>query len=401
MYFHLAVVALDFIATVVSTVFVFSCNVGIAQYNAVIPQRLPLEPNASSLMQYLDASPWIEDTHFNTHSWNPFALILIFEWITLAFATCYLVDAWRYWGKFAYAFDAIGAVFFICWTIFTRDHICIAMICTATFSFIACAVILWWYNTVRKNIAAASTAFRIRTQVTVASNRVWQMPKRLSEWKMRPARLSGEATYNEKIEGKIDNIIAVESKVFFRYAEYCITAPLLFLAIMCMLVQDAPAWLFLNGYWLIMACNMWGMLIHAQYAYTKTKDKAVTPSSWLKWLFELPMVLPYRDERWITYSYLNAAWISLLVPFGGLIYAIRDYLFWGGLPWVVQAMIFNLMISFSLFGILPTITYTTGWQWNNLAYILDVLNVVSKLFIPIFVMIGLYTSPAGFMPCNN
>ena len=113
------------------------------------------------------------------------------------------------------------------------------------------------------------------------------------------------------------------------------------------------------------------------------------------------MVLPYRDERWITYSYLNAAWISLLVTFGGLIYAIRDYLFWGGLPWVVQAMIFNLMISFSLFGILPTITYTTGWQWNNLAYILDVLNVVSKLFIPIFVMIGLYTSPAGFMPCNN
>lgn len=30
--------------------------------------------------------------------------------------------------------------------------------------------------------------------------------------------------------------------VFFRYAEYCITAPLLFLAVVCLLVVDAPAW---------------------------------------------------------------------------------------------------------------------------------------------------------------
>lgn len=30
--------------------------------------------------------------------------------------------------------------------------------------------------------------------------------------------------------------------IFFRYAEYCITAPLLFLAVVCLLVVDAPAW---------------------------------------------------------------------------------------------------------------------------------------------------------------
>ena len=30
--------------------------------------------------------------------------------------------------------------------------------------------------------------------------------------------------------------------VFFRYVEYCITAPLLFLAVVCLLVVDAPAW---------------------------------------------------------------------------------------------------------------------------------------------------------------
>ena len=30
--------------------------------------------------------------------------------------------------------------------------------------------------------------------------------------------------------------------VFFRYAEYCVTAPLLFIAVVCLLVVDAPAW---------------------------------------------------------------------------------------------------------------------------------------------------------------
>ena len=30
--------------------------------------------------------------------------------------------------------------------------------------------------------------------------------------------------------------------VGFRYLEYCITAPLLFLAVMCLLVPDAPSW---------------------------------------------------------------------------------------------------------------------------------------------------------------
>lgn len=30
--------------------------------------------------------------------------------------------------------------------------------------------------------------------------------------------------------------------MFFRYAEYCVTAPLLFIAVVCLLVADAPAW---------------------------------------------------------------------------------------------------------------------------------------------------------------
>jgi hypothetical protein len=50
--------------------------------------------------------------------------------------------------------------------------------------------------------------------------------------------------------------------IAFRYSEYCLTAPLLFLAVACLLTVDAPAWLFLSGYFLILACNLLGIVLH-------------------------------------------------------------------------------------------------------------------------------------------
>lgn len=51
--------------------------------------------------------------------------------------------------------------------------------------------------------------------------------------------------------------------VAYRYAEYCITAPLLFIAVTALLTVDAPAWLYFTGYWLIQACNAIGLAYHA------------------------------------------------------------------------------------------------------------------------------------------
>ena len=402
--FHYIVVLLDLGAAVVSTVLVFSCNVGKAQYYGTIPERLPLPPNMTSLTQYMDASPWVDDANFATESWNPFALILLFEWLTLAFAVCYLVDHWQSMQYLCYFSEILGIVSYVIWWGITKESY-IAMHITAVFSFLLCAVICYAYATFRKDIPGFSVASRIQTRAAVMNNRVWQMPKKLSDWRQKPAGFAMDpVSYQDKLltgdQKDYDKILGIERRVIFRYAEYCVTAPLLFLSIMCLLVQNAPAWLFLNGYWLIVACNMWGMLVHTQYAYVRANPSR-TPRDWTTWFGEILCVPKYKDRGWIEYSYLNCAWICLLVPIAGLIYVIRDYLLWGGLPWVVNAMIINLLFSYSLFGILPTITYTTGWEWDNLAYILDILNVISKLFIPLFVMIGLYTSPVGFMPCST
>jgi hypothetical protein len=61
----------------------------------------------------------------------------------------------------------------------------------------------------------------------------------------RIASLKGSSELVEETPagGNVKQTFAeVVDSIAFRYAEYCITAPLLFLAIMCLLVNDAPAW---------------------------------------------------------------------------------------------------------------------------------------------------------------
>lgn len=74
--------------------------------------------------------------------------------------------------------------------------------------------------------------------------------------------------------------------VAFKYAEYCVTAPLLFLAVVCLLTVDAPAWIFLSGYFMVMACNLLGIALH--YSIT-TKIKGDSDKGWVLWFNDIIM----------------------------------------------------------------------------------------------------------------
>lgn len=96
---------------------------------------------------------------------------------------------------------------------------------------------------------------------------------------------------------------------------------------------------------------------------------------------------------------LNGAWLSLLLPMSGLVYMTRGYLFSSELPGLVAFMIWNLLLTYSLFGILPTYVYLTWTGFGRLDLILDVLNAVAKFPIPMQILIGYITRPAGVHPC--
>jgi hypothetical protein len=83
----------------------------------------------------------------------------------------------------------------------------------------------------------------------------------------------------------------------------------------------------------------------------------------------------------------------------GLVYLIRDYIFSSELPIIAQIMIWNLLISYSLFGIIPSLIYITGKGLAHLDWMLDILNVVAKFTLPILVLVAFQTRPAMFKAC--
>jgi hypothetical protein len=87
------------------------------------------------------------------------------------------------------------------------------------------------------------------------------------------------------------------------------------------------------------------------------------------------------------------------MPMAGLVYLIRDYIFSSELPIIAQIMIWNLLISYSLFGIIPSLIYITGKGLAHLDWMLDILNVVAKFTLPILVLVAFQTRPAMFKAC--
>ncbi len=74
--------------------------------------------------------------------------------------------------------------------------------------------------------------------------------------------------------------------VVFRYSEYCVTAPLLFLSVVSLLTVDAPAWLFISGYGLIVACNLWGIALHYSITWP-SKETGEDTQSFILWFNSL------------------------------------------------------------------------------------------------------------------
>ena len=110
-----------------------------------------------------------------------------------------------------------------------------------------------------------------------------------------------------------------------------------------------------------------------------------------------------RREPWVNQMLLlNCAWLCLALPILGLVYLTRGWLFSTDMPWIATVMIWNLLVSYTLFGVVPTVVYIVGNpKWIlKLDWGLDILNLMAKFPLPILILIAFSTRPAGFHPCS-
>ena len=78
----------------------------------------------------------------------------------------------------------------------------------------------------------------------------------------------------------------------------------------------------------------------------------------------------------------------------GLIFFTRDILFSSDMPVLVLLLIWNLLITYSSFGFVPTFVYLTGSGRSRLPKLLDALNILAKFPLPLIILSGFITRPA-------
>lgn len=208
-----------------------------------------------------------------------------------------------------------------------------------------------------------------------------------------------------------------------RFCEYCITASELWVAVLCVFVQDPPAFMTLGGYTLILITNLYGLLLHYSLASDNLQGYLASPAlepslpSQLnipstRKVLRVPQCMlgappahlgdAFRTmmQRRVWGSYIASntstllnSWLAYLVSVAIIFYQ-QTFLFSSEPPIFVVFAGWSLLLSYSSFGIWMTIVY---WYpefvsklcffvgdkelYSIAVYGLDVLSLASKLSI--------------------
>jgi hypothetical protein len=128
--------------------------------------------------------------------------------------------------------------------------------------------------------------------------------------------------------------------------------------------------------------------------YDKTIRDGQTASFW-HWILAVMMLGQWRNNWVAKLQYLSASWMSLLVALGIVVYAARDLLVSNILPLYVSMAMWTLLLLYASFGIVSFIFYymLEEFYWDSLDAALDVLSLLSKVPIVLFLVNGYWASP--------
>lgn len=323
--------------------------------------------------------------------WHLFVLLGHFEWISAAFAFFYINYEWdrhSWWVSTVMAF--VGTILFMPF----RGS-----------SFVNEVILLWINFAVTCSVFYNYRSVHEREDAAPRSNTL-----------MPPGRLTGE--------GNLIPVQLLDAQLpALRYCEYCITASELYVAVLCVFVQDPPAFMTLGGYTLILLTNLYGLLLHyslisdnmqaylrarcmlhvgmpSQLCMPTGRRGLRVPYSMLGVRPELGDAFRTMMQRRVWGSYIASntstllnSWLAYLVAVA-LIFYQQTFLFSSEPPIFVVFAGWSLIISYSSFGIWMTLVYwypewitkiccflKTKEVYAIALYGLDVLSLAAKLSI--------------------
>lgn len=142
---HIIIVLLHMISSIIATVLAFKCDVQSANQQATIPFALELPTGMDELVVYRGGYPWGQDGNYAGITWNPYVLIVTFEWITATFAICNLKHLLNDAANWSCVWMSIGCFLLITWSCLHYDSLCLFMSGVLFLSYLATFMICEYF----------------------------------------------------------------------------------------------------------------------------------------------------------------------------------------------------------------------------------------------------------------
>ena len=311
--------------------------------------------------------------------WNVFALLAGFEWLSASFALCYLLEFSHYWGLGAcQLWNLLGVLLFMPYAM----PLTLLQSSLTALSIIGGAVMqlagevqsgLVMQGKGGNDLLFYANEGHGDWDVVESGGRLWQVLK------------------NPKQPGA--KVSPSQVRITLHYSEYCASASLLFVAVLILFIQDPLTWAATVGFTGVFLCNLAGIMAHLSKLDQHRKPETVWYN--LDWV---------NDGNHFKLFILHS-WTGLVLALGVILYLGKEDLINDGVPWWVRMVLWNLLVTFSLFGIFATVCY--AWMGDRrdqgrfdrwmvrLDWGLGVLSVAAKLPVAFTVYYGLVMAPGG------
>jgi len=317
---------------------------------------------------------------------NILALLAAFEWISASFALYYIRDidpSNLYWTPFVSMFwNAAGVL------IFMPYSMPLSILQTGITALSLLATTMAQINDIfRKNI----------TENEVSDNKnkgsIFQQNRRFHSTGVFDSK-----GYNIVVNQEMEKALTPTQTVL-HYTEYCTSASLLFLAVLMLYMPDPLSWTVITSFVSILLCNLAGIGAH----YCKLDQHNTQSTPW----YDLDWSKPGNHFK----LFMLHSWSALLLALCVLIYNSWASLSSTDVPLFVRFTLYNLLVTYSAFGIYASICYAfSGTKSENfenfdawmvrLDYGLTILSIAAKLPIAYAVFYGVINMPGASGTCK-
>ena len=302
------------------------------------------------------------NSHTFGSSWNTIATVMMFEWISASYSLFYIdpFDSWLtldslWWGMHPIPVVATAwnlAMFIMIWAV--REQMNIPVNNAFIFSF--CLL----FTIVIQNVLSISRDPNIDSETEPLLEVKSEPVKPAVQWRTdhflrnrgkktdarmgSPAKLLDanfhEPSYNQVLEKQGYGAIP-------RYLEYCITAPLLIVALFSNAVPFSETWKFQALFGALFACNLIGVSLHyTMAAITEETGRLFKAANYL----------------------FFASWLVFLAGMYVFVWTCREFLLHPtsetGMPSWVLFLLWTVLVLYSMFGFLASRFYIPRLIWS-------------------------------------